>query len=50
MRPEVRYTERSFELTRFEAVGGYALQLRFADGHGTGIYSFDYLRELGSGE
>jgi DUF971 family protein len=46
VRPQVPYTERSFELARFDPIGGYAIQLRFADGHGTGIYSFDYLREL----
>jgi DUF971 family protein len=26
-------------------VGGYAVQFRFSDGHETGIYSFDRLRE-----
>jgi DUF971 family protein len=28
------------------AVGHYALQFNFSDGHLTGIYSFDYLREI----
>jgi prepilin-type processing-associated H-X9-DG protein len=28
------------------AVGNYALQIDFNDGHGTGIYSFDYLRTI----
>lgn len=46
MRPNVSYSENSFELTGFEIVGGYALQPRWADGHGTGIYSFQYLRRL----
>ncbi|MEM9016542.1 MAG: DUF971 domain-containing protein [Verrucomicrobiota bacterium] len=27
-------------------VGGYGIQFRFSDGHQTGIYSFDFLREL----
>lgn len=27
------------------AVGGYAIQIEFTDGHSTGIYSFDHLRE-----
>jgi DUF971 family protein len=40
-RPRVSYTEKSFDL-----VGGYALQPRWADGHGSGIYSFTYLRRL----
>jgi DUF971 family protein len=29
-----------------KAVGHYALQIDFTDGHGTGIYSFDYLRTI----
>jgi DUF971 family protein len=33
-------------IARLEAVGNYALGVHFADGHGTGIYSFDILREL----
>lgn len=27
-------------------VGNYALRISFSDGHDTGIYSFDYLREI----
>ena len=29
-----------------KAVGHYALQIDFTDGHGAGIYSFDYLRSV----
>jgi DUF971 family protein len=43
----ISYTDKSFELVRFDLVGGYALQPRWADGHSTGIYSFTYLRRLG---
>ncbi len=28
------------------AVGRYAVQFDFSDGHSTGIFSFDYLREI----
>lgn len=28
------------------AVGNYALQIEFTDGHSTGIFSFTYLREI----
>ena len=28
------------------AVGNYAIQIEFTDGHTTGIYSFSYLREV----
>ncbi len=44
--PKVVHNERSFELLRHEMVGGYAIQLFWADGHSTGIYSYDYLRRL----
>ena len=47
LRPRVNYTEKSFQLTGFDLVGGYAVQPRWADGHGSGIYSFTYLRRLG---
>ena len=47
-RPEVRYTNDSFQLDRLDLVGGYALQPRWRDGHNTGIYSFGYLRRLSS--
>jgi DUF971 family protein len=45
-RPHVNYTEKSFQLTGFDLVGGYALQPHWADGHASGIYSFTYLRRL----
>jgi DUF971 family protein len=31
---------------KIELVGQYALQFEWSDGHHTGIYSFEYLREL----
>ena len=46
LRPVPQIGARGFELLRSEAVGGYALQLFWADGHSTGIYTFDYLRRL----
>ncbi|HJM62565.1 MAG: hypothetical protein CMN05_04385 [Roseibacillus sp.] len=48
VKPQVSYNERSFLLGGYQLVGGYALQFHFADEHGTGIYSFSYLRELGA--
>ena len=29
-----------------KAIGNYAIQITFSDGHSTGIYSFDYLRTV----
>lgn len=34
-------------ITAIEPVGNYAVKLVFDDGHATGIYSWDYLYELG---
>lgn len=34
-------------ITAIEPVGLYALKLTFSDGHDTGLYSWDYLYELG---
>jgi DUF971 family protein len=45
-RPEVSYTDKSFTLSGWQLIGGYALQPRWADGHSTGLYSFQYLRRL----
>ena len=33
-------------VTDAELVGNYALRLTFSDGHATGIYTWEYLREL----
>jgi len=46
VRPVVDLGPNAFELVKIETVGGYALQFAWADGHGTGLYSFDYLRRL----
>jgi DUF971 family protein len=48
LRPDVAYSDDSFELAGLDVVGGYALQPRWRDGHNTGIYSFQYLRRLSS--
>lgn len=38
----------STSLRDLERVGAYALGLSWGDGHSTGIYSFEYLRHLGT--
>lgn len=45
-RPQVDYGPGSFQMTSYAAIGGYAIQPRWADGHASGIYSFRYLRSL----
>jgi DUF971 family protein len=44
--PDAVLTPRSFQMIRFAQVGGYGIQPVWADGHGSGIYSFDYLKRL----
>jgi DUF971 family protein len=34
-------------VTRVEPIGVYAVRLHFDDGHNSGLFSWDYLRELG---
>jgi DUF971 family protein len=40
---------RGVEVTGWERVGNYAIRFEFSDGHRTGLYSYDLLRELGAG-
>jgi len=39
--------KRAVEIRALEPVGSYAVQPTFSDGHSTGIYSWEYLYELG---
>ena len=39
--------KRDVEIRSVEPVGSYAIQPTFSDGHATGIYSWEYLYELG---
>jgi DUF971 family protein len=40
--------KRNVAVTRVEPVGNYAVRLVFDDGHGTGIFTWSYLRTLGT--
>ena len=44
--PEKPLTAKAFDLVKLVSVGGYAIQPVWADGHNTGIYSFDYLLRI----
>ena len=44
--PDRPLTAKAFELVKIASVGGYAIQPVWADGHNTGIYSFEYLRRV----
>jgi DUF971 family protein len=45
--PERPLSPAAFRLLRMDRVGTYGLQPVWADGHATGIYSFDYLKQVG---
>jgi len=40
--------KREVTIAEIEAVGHYAIRPKFSDGHDTGIYSWDYLYDLGA--
>jgi DUF971 family protein len=42
--------KRNVEIRSLEPVGSYAVQPVFSDGHSTGIYSWEYLYELGENQ
>lgn len=46
--PDRPLTPRSSQLLRLEPVGSYALQPVWADGHNTGLFTFEHLRRLGA--
>ena len=39
--------KKDIEIRHVEPVGSYAIQPTFSDGHATGIYSWEYLYQLG---
>lgn len=39
--------KKNVEITDIQPVGSYAVQLVFSDGHDSGLYSWDYLYDLG---
>src|ERR1051326_7892023 len=45
--PEKPLATSAFRLVRLDRVGGYAIQPVWADGHSTGLFSFEYLKRIG---
>ncbi len=41
------YQPASFKLKRFQAVGGYAVNFAWEDGHDSGIFTYPFLKKLG---
>lgn len=46
--PDKMLSPRSFEVVRLAEVGSYGVQIYWADGHSTGIFSLDQIRNLGA--
>ena len=44
--PDQPLAPNAFKLLRLDPIGTYGVQPLWADGHATGIYSFDYLRRV----
>jgi len=44
--PETKLTEVSFQVKLIQPIGGYAFQIFWNDGHSSGLYSIEYLREI----
>jgi DUF971 family protein len=44
----LQFGKRNVTVTGIAKSGNYAIQISFSDGHDSGIYSWDYLYELGS--
>jgi DUF971 family protein len=44
--PSKPLSAQAFHLVRLESVGGYAVRPIWADGHGAGLFSFDYLKRV----
>ncbi len=41
--------KQNVRIVDLNPIGNYAIQIVFDDGHNTGLFTWDYLRELGSG-
>lgn len=48
MKPDFANVTATFDLQEVEFMGGYALKLRWRDGHNTGLYPYALLRSLSS--
>ena len=42
--------KKDVDITDIEPVGSYAVQLVFSDGHDSGLYSWDYLYDMGANQ
>lgn len=48
--PILQYGKRDVMILNIEAAGNYALKITFDDGHDSGLFSWDYLYNLGKNQ
>ena len=46
----VQTGKKAVDITKLEPIGNYALKLVFDDGHDSGLFSWEYLSELGDNQ
>ncbi len=42
--------KKDVQIIQLEAAGNYGLKIYFSDGHSTGIFTWDYLQQLGANQ
>ena len=47
---KVELNKENVQITRIEPQGNYAIRITFDDGHDTGIFTWEYLFELGTNQ
>lgn len=45
--PVLQFGKKNVSITKIESVGNYAIKLIFDDGHDSGLYTWEYLLDLG---
>ena len=48
--PDIELQPAAFELKQISRVGGYGIQPTWADGHNSGIFSFEYLQKVAASD
>jgi DUF971 family protein len=46
----LQFGKKDVHISQLERAGNYGLKIHFDDGHNTGIYTWDYLYELGKNQ
>ena len=44
--PDIEKVKSAYDLTSYQKVGHYAIQLKWGDGHDSGIYTMEFLRSI----